>query len=39
VLGSERDVTARWSKLYNEELRHFYASANIIRGIKSRVIK
>jgi hypothetical protein len=37
IFGSKRDeVTGKWRKLHNEELRDLYSSPNIIRQIKSR---
>jgi hypothetical protein len=37
IFGSKRDeVTGRWRKLHNEELRDLYSSPSIIRIIKSR---
>jgi hypothetical protein len=36
ISGSKRDeMTGRWRKLHNEELRDFYSSPNIIRILKS----
>jgi hypothetical protein len=40
VLGPQRDeVTGRWRKLHNEELRDLYSSPSIIRIIKSRIMR
>jgi hypothetical protein len=37
IFGPKRDeVTGRWRKLHNEELRDLYSSPSIIRIIKSR---
>jgi hypothetical protein len=37
IFGPKRDeVTGKWRKLHNEELRNLYASPSIIRMIKSR---
>ena len=37
VFGSKRDeVTRKWRKLLNEELRDLYALPNIVRVVKSR---
>jgi hypothetical protein len=37
IFGPKRDeVTGRWRKLHNEELRDLYSSRGIIRIIKSR---
>jgi hypothetical protein len=36
IFGLKRDeVTGKWRKLHNEELRDFYSSPSIIRIIKS----
>jgi hypothetical protein len=35
----EDEVTGRWRKLHNEELRKLYSSPSIIRMIKSRRMK
>jgi hypothetical protein len=38
--GPKRDeVVGGWRRLYNEELRKFYASSNTIRITKSRRIR
>jgi hypothetical protein len=37
IFGQKRDeVTGKWRKLHNEELRDLYSSPSIIRIIKSR---
>jgi hypothetical protein len=37
IFGLKRDdVTGKWRKLHNEELRDFYSSPSVIRIIKSR---
>jgi hypothetical protein len=37
TFGPKRDeVTGGWRKLYNDELRNFYLSLNIVRITKSR---
>jgi hypothetical protein len=37
IFGPKRDeVTGKWRKMHNEELRHLYSSPSIIRMIKSR---
>jgi len=37
VFGSKRDeVTGKWRKLHNEELRDLYSLPNIVRVVKSR---
>jgi hypothetical protein len=40
ILGPRRDeVTGDWRKLHNEELHNLYSSPNIIRLIKSRMMR
>jgi hypothetical protein len=40
IFGPKRDeVIEEWKKLHNEELIDLYFSANIVRVIKSRIIK
>ena len=40
LFGSERDeVTGKWRKLHNEELRDLYSLLNIARVVKSRRMK
>ena len=37
IFGSKRDeVTGKWRKLHNEELKYLYPSPNIVRVSKSR---
>jgi hypothetical protein len=33
------EVSRKWSKLHNEELNDLYSSPNIVRVIKSRILK
>jgi hypothetical protein len=40
VFGPKRDETTReWRRLHNEELNDLYSSPNIIRVIKSRILR
>ena len=40
IFGPERNgVTGEWRKLHNEELNSLYSSANIVRVIKSRIMR
>ena len=40
VFGPKRDeVTGEWRKLHNEELRDLYSLPNIVRVVKSRIIR
>ena len=39
-MGLRRDeVTGEWRKLHNEELNDLYCSPNIVRVIKSRIMR
>jgi hypothetical protein len=40
VFGPKRDeVTGEWRKLHNEELNDLYSLANIVRVVKSRIMR
>jgi hypothetical protein len=40
IFGPKRDkVTLEWGKLYNEETNDLYSSCNIVRAIKSRIMR
>ena len=40
IFGSKRDeVTREWRKLHNEKLNDLYSSPNIVRVIKSRIMR
>ena len=40
IFGPRRDeVTGEWRRLHNEELNDLYSSLNIVRVIKSRIMR
>ena len=40
IFGPRKDeVTGEWRRLHNEELNGLYSSPNIVRVIKSRIIR
>ena len=40
IFGPKRDeVTGKWRKLHNDELNDLYSSPNIVRVIKSRIMR
>jgi len=40
IFGPRRDeVTGEWRRLHNEQLNDFYSSPNIVRVIKSRIMR
>jgi len=40
IFGHRRDeVTGEWRRLHNEELNDLYSSPNIVRVIKSRIMR
>ena len=40
IFGPKRnEVTGEWKKLYNEELRDLYSLPNIVRVVKSRIMR
>ena len=40
IFGPERDeVTGEWRKLRNEKLRELYSLSNIVRVVKSRIMR
>ena len=39
IFGRKRDETGKWRRLYNEEPNSLYRSSNIVRAIKSRIVR
>ena len=39
IFGPKRDENGEWRRLHNEELHSFYRSPNIVRMIKSRILR
>ena len=39
IFGPKRDENGEWRRLHNEELPSLYRSSNIVRVIKSRILK
>ena len=39
IFGPRRDENGEWRKLHNEELHSLYRSPNIVRVIKSRILR
>ena len=39
IFGSKRDENGKWRRLHNEELHSLYRSPNIVRVIKSRLLR
>ena len=39
ILGPKRDETGEWRRFHNEELYRLYRSHNIVRVIKSRILR
>jgi hypothetical protein len=40
IFGAKRDeITGEWRKLHNEELKGLYSAPNIVRVIKSRILR
>jgi len=40
IYGPKRaEITAEWRRLHNEKLHELYSSPNIVRVIKSRIIR
>ena len=39
IFGPKRDENGEWRRLYNEKLSSLYRSPNIVRVIKSRILR
>jgi hypothetical protein len=39
IFGPKREVDGSWRKLHNDELHSLYSSPNIVRVIKSRIMR
>jgi hypothetical protein len=39
IYGLREEVTGGWRRLHNEELHNLYASPNIIRAMKSKMMR
>ena len=39
IFGPKRDENAKWRRLQNEELHSLYRSPNIVRVIKSKILR
>jgi hypothetical protein len=39
IFGPKMDVNGKWRRIFNEELHTLYRSINIVRVIKSRILR
>jgi hypothetical protein len=39
IFGAKREEDGSWRKLHNDELHNLYSSPNIVRVIKSRIMR